>query len=113
MPKISILTAPHYQWGTSCDGWHLLKTPALNIIEERMPPNTAEQRHYHQHSHQFFYVLDGELTMELEGEHIILRASEGLEISPGQSHQALNQSQADTRFLVTSQPPSHGDRIEA
>jgi mannose-6-phosphate isomerase-like protein (cupin superfamily) len=35
-----------------------------------------------------------------------------MEISPGQRHQALNRSGAPVRMIVTSQPPSHGDRIE-
>jgi hypothetical protein len=28
-------------------------------------------------------------------------------------HQAINRSAAPVRFLVTSQPPSHGDRIDS
>ena len=41
-----------------------------------------------------------------------LKAGEGVEVSPGQAHQAMNRSGADVRFVVTSQPPSHGDRVE-
>jgi mannose-6-phosphate isomerase-like protein (cupin superfamily) len=32
----------------------------LSVIEERMPPGTAGQRHRHQRSRQFFFVLEGE-----------------------------------------------------
>ena len=35
------------------------------------------------------------------------------EIPPGEIHQAINRSAAPVRFLVTSQPPSHGDRIDS
>jgi hypothetical protein len=37
---------------------------------------------------------------------------EGIEVAPGQLHQAINRSHAPVRFVVTSQPPSHDDRIE-
>jgi mannose-6-phosphate isomerase-like protein (cupin superfamily) len=112
---ISEKTAEHYKWGgdlgTDCDGWHLVKTPDLSIIEELMPPGTSERRHYHLHSRQFFYVLDGILTLEVEDQSFVLQAGEGIEVSPPRPHQAFNRSLARVRFLVTSQPPSHSDRI--
>ncbi len=103
----------HYAWDRNCDGWHLVRNENLSVIEERMPPGTMEQRHFHAHARQFFYVLEGELTMEVEGRSVVLGARQGLEIAPGQAHQAMNRSEADVRFLVISQPPSHGDRTQA
>ena len=50
--------------------------------------------------------------MAVEHEEFTLRAGEGIEIAPGQVHQAINRGAEDARFLVTSQPPSHGDRME-
>ncbi|WP_188760005.1 cupin domain-containing protein [Edaphobacter acidisoli] len=108
---ISKDTAEHYLWGQGCDGWHLVRTPELSVIEERMPPGTSEARHYHVRARQFFYVLEGELTMEVERSFHTLRAGEGVEIAPGMAHQAFNRSGSDVRFLVTSHPPSHGDRV--
>jgi hypothetical protein len=49
--KISKYSAEHYLWGDHCDGWHLVKNQDLSIIHERMPANTSEIKHYHQHSH--------------------------------------------------------------
>jgi mannose-6-phosphate isomerase-like protein (cupin superfamily) len=108
---ISPQTAEHYQWGDSCDGWHLVRTTDLSIIEELMPPGTSEVRHLHLRSRQFFYVLEGELTIDVEQNSFVLQAGAGIEVSPGQQHQAFNRSSNPTRLLVTSQPPSHGDRI--
>jgi mannose-6-phosphate isomerase-like protein (cupin superfamily) len=110
---VRIANAEHYVWGGVCDGWHLLRGENLSVIEERMPPGAAEQRHFHERARQFFYVLEGELTMEVDKRNYRLAAGEGLEIAPGQAHQALNLSVAGTRFLVISQPPSHGDRQAA
>ncbi|WP_263410474.1 cupin domain-containing protein [Terriglobus tenax] len=109
---ISRQNAEHYVWGKECDGWYLVQQEGLNIIEERMPPGTSEVRHHHNRARQFAYVLEGELTMEVEHHDFTLRAGEGIEIHPGQNHQAINRSGKDVRFLMTSQPPSHGDRVD-
>lgn len=117
-PKItSAASAEHYTWGgsrgTDCDGWHLVRTPGLSVIEESMPPGTNEIRHSHVRARQFFFVLEGELTMEVEGSNLLLRAREGIEIRPGQWHRAVNRGEISVRMLVISQPPSHGDRVVA
>jgi mannose-6-phosphate isomerase-like protein (cupin superfamily) len=107
---ISIESAPHYSWG---DGWHLVRAEGLSVIEERMPPGTAERRHLHRAARQFFYVPAGELTLELDDAEHGLGPNQGLEVAPGLAHQAFNRGGSDVRFLVVSQPPSHGDRIDA
>ena len=109
---ISKDTAEHYTWGDGCDGWHLVKQPALSVIHERMPPGTAEARHYHARSRQFFFVLIGTATLEVDGAHEQLSPQQGREVPAGTPHQMFNMSEADVEFLVISQPPSHGDRVE-
>ena len=108
---ISIKTAEHYRWGMDCDGWHLLKSPDLSVIQECIPPGRSEVRHYHVVSRQFFFVLAGTLTVEIRGRVHVLRLHEGLEIPPGQPHRVFNDTPSDVSFLVISQPPSHGDRV--
>ncbi len=75
-----------------------------------MPSGAAEVRHRHLRARQFFYVLGGQLELEVEGTRHRLEAGTGLEITPGAAHQAANRSTDDVMFLVVSQPPSHGDR---
>ena len=105
--------AEHYVWGGTSDGWHLVRSASLSVIEERMPPGAREVRHRHGHARQFFYVLSGTLTIEVEGVRHRLLARTGIELPPGTAHQAFNESDADVEFLVVSTPPSHGDRIVA
>jgi mannose-6-phosphate isomerase-like protein (cupin superfamily) len=102
--------AEHYRWGDDCDGWHLVKDEHLSVIEEMMPTGAAEVRHRHQHAQQFFFVLAGEILMEIEGELTLVRAGSGIRVMPGTRHQVRNPSSSSARFLVISQPPSHGDR---
>src|SRR5882724_5811229 len=75
--------AEHYCWGDGCDGWHLLQSETLSVIEEQMP----------------------------HGASVRLSAREGLHISPGAQHRITNMSSETLEFLVISEPPSHGDRI--
>lgn len=111
MNPISRASAEHYTWGGSCDGWHLVKDTALSVIEEQMPPGTSEVLHYHKRCQQFFYLLSGEAVMEAESREVRLCAGEGVHILPGVRHQIRNASNQPARFLVISQPPSHGDRV--
>lgn len=107
---ISTAAAEHYVWGAGCDGWHLVRTPDLSIIQERMPPGAEEVRHRHRRARQFFYVIAGQLEVEVEGMLHRLEAGAGLEVAPGTAHQVSNRCAGDVTFLVVSQPPSHGDR---
>ena len=109
----SIRTAQHYVWGEKCDGWRLVHAAGLNVIEERMPPGTQEQRHWHARAMQVFYVLSGTLTLEVEGVRHQVGPRTALEIPSGMAHQAFNASDADVEFLVISMPPAQADRHKA
>jgi mannose-6-phosphate isomerase-like protein (cupin superfamily) len=110
--KFSISNAPHYKWGDICDGWWLKKEGPFTVISERMPPDTAEKKHLHNKTEQFFYCLEGSLTIVCETEKTTLHPHEGLTIKPGCPHQVFNTSTTDVHFLVISCPNAHGDRVE-
>lgn len=107
---VDLTTAPRYLWGAGCEGWHLVATPELSVIRERMPAGSSEVRHRHQRAQQFFFVLAGRLTIEVEGGERELDAGVGLQIPAGAAHQVFNRGIAPAEFLVVSQPRSHGDR---
>ncbi len=110
---VSIASAEHYTWGQGCDGWHLVKQDSLSVIQERMPAGTSEERHRHSRARQFFYVLRGTLTLEMEGVTHSLTAGTGIEVPAGAAHTAANQGPDEIEFLLVSQPPAHGDREPA
>ncbi len=107
----SIENAEHYVWGAVCDGWHLLKRDDISVIQERVPAGAAEVLHYHNTTRQFFYILEGEVTMMFEDREIGLRKGEGMEIAPKIRHQFKNKSNQDVHFLVISVPTTRGDRV--
>jgi mannose-6-phosphate isomerase-like protein (cupin superfamily) len=95
-----------------CDAWYLMKDPQFTVIEELMPPGSAETRHHHTKAQQFFFILSGEVLMEIDGEVTLVRAGSGIRILPGMKHQIRNPSPEAVRLLVVSHPPSRGDRID-
>ncbi len=112
LTPLSRENAEHYRWGDDCDAWWLVKDPNLTVIEELMPPGAAEIRHYHEKAQQFFFILSGEVLMELDGDTVLIPAGSGIRILAGTWHQVRNPSSSPVRFLVISQPPSRGDRFD-
>lgn len=102
----------HYYWGQQCSGWHLVKSEQLSVIEELMPPNTSEKKHFHEHSQQFFRILKGVATFMLEHETVQVPAGQGIHIPPKTKHQIRNDQEENLEFIVISQPTTRGDRIE-
>lgn len=110
--KISTANAEHYLWGRGCYGWHLVKEEQLSVIQESVPPGQAEAAHYHKRANQFFFVLSGEASLEVDQKLHKLGPNQGLYIPSGSHHQLRNEAQTELVFLVISTPKSHGDRIE-
>jgi mannose-6-phosphate isomerase-like protein (cupin superfamily) len=112
MSVIDTSNAENYQWGHGCSGWHLLKRDDFSVIEEFVPPGQIEQRHIHSNSRQFFYILQGEAVLEIDGRVLTLQAQQGIEIPPKVPHQFRNESNSEVRFLVVSVPKAQSDRAE-
>jgi mannose-6-phosphate isomerase-like protein (cupin superfamily) len=103
--------AEHYTWGNQCDGWHLLRSNTLSVIQERMPPGAAERLHFHEHAQQVFYILSGTATFEVETELQTVSTGQSIHIPKTTKHRILNNEVTDLNFIVISEPKSHGDRV--
>lgn len=114
MKKVSVQEPlKHYQWGDGCDGWNLVDEPTLSVKKERMPAGTAEALHYHEKAQQFFFILKGVATFEIEGENIIVKEQEGLHIPAGKKHRILNHQTIGLEFILSSEPSTVNDRINS
>ncbi len=103
----------HYLWGDQCDGWNLVDGTDLSVKMERMPPHAAEREHFHRHSRQFFFILEGAAVFYTQEGRVEVRAQQGFEIQPGVRHYITNESAEDVVFLLCSQPSTKNDRIES
>lgn len=101
----------YYQWGEGCEGWNLVDETSLSVKQERMPAGSAEEWHYHQYAQQFFFILKGQATFEIENETVIIKEQEGIQIKPGQKHRIINHTAFETEFILSSQPSTANDRI--
>ena len=101
----------HYQWGADCDGWNLVDEDALSVKQELMPAGAKEIKHYHQAAQQFFYILKGKATFEIENSIIEIKAGEGLRIEARTKHRIINEGKEDLEFILCSQPSTKNDRI--
>lgn len=111
--KTSLATAKHYNWARVADGWRLLDRPDLSVTYERCPPGIGEIRHRHTVARQFFWILDGEANLEIEGAVLRLGVGEGAEVAPGKAHRLWNAGTRDLLFFVVAAPNHVGDRVEA
>lgn len=108
---VSKENSSHYTWGNNCDGWHLAATQNLSVIHERVPAGCSEKRHLHEKAEQFFFILAGVATFEMNETVHTLKAQEGILVPPLQPHCLSNNKAEDLEFIVVSTPPSHKDRM--
>ena len=100
-------------WGSGCFSWDLVDRADMLVVQEVMPPGATEVRHFHSRARQFFFVLSGELSIEVEGKRTTLSTHDGMEIAPGRAHRVLNKSESEATFLAIACPTTKGDRTQA
>ncbi len=102
----------HYVWGDHCQGWKLVDGNDLSVIEEEMPPHTAEKSHFHKNAQQLFYVTSGVASFDADGKEYRVGPGKGFHLKAGVVHRISNDSDEDLKFVVISQPSTRGDRFE-
>jgi quercetin dioxygenase-like cupin family protein len=83
---------------------------ALLLFECRMPPGNGVPPH-HERNHEAFYVLDGTLEIEADGERYALGAGAFLSIRPGTVHALRNPGPGWLRALMLTTPGSQHVRF--
>ncbi len=110
--KVTKNSAEQYHWGTKGTGWLFHGSKEITIVEEKIAPGIKEIRHYHEQASQYFYIISGTGTFEINEESIMIGKGEFIEVSPGMVHQLKNESTEDLDFLIISTPNTFNDRIE-
>lgn len=80
-----------------------------SLAEATLPAGAATQRHYHKLSEEFYFILEGSGTMEIDGETREVRPGDAILIPPNSRHQ-ITASPTGLRFLCCCAPPyAHED----
>ena len=101
----------HYKWGNDYDGWVFVDTETLSIKLELMTGQAAETLHYHEKAQQFFFILKGIATFEMEEDFFSVKENEGFHIPAGKKHRIINNANTDLEFILSSQPSTNNDRF--
>lgn len=88
----------------------LSNAPVANqsLAEATLPPGAATDRHYHKASEEFYYLLEGRGTMEVDGATREVGPGDAILIPAGAWHQIT--AGEPLRFLCCCAPPyAHED----
>ena len=81
-----------------------------SLAEATVPAGTTTERHHHKVSEEFYFLLEGEGTMEIDGENREVRPGDAVLIPAGAWHQIT--ATKDLRFLCCCAPPyEHDDTV--
>ena len=79
-----------------------------SLAEATVPVGKPTQRHFHKLSEEFYFILEGEGIMEIDGESRPVSPGDAILIPPGAWHQIS--STTSLRFLCCCAPPyAHED----
>ena len=81
-----------------------------SLAEAVLPPGGATKRHWHNTSEEFYFILQGTGTMEIDGVKQQVKVGDAILIPNGHWHQIIADSHSELRFLCCCAPPySHED----
>ncbi len=81
-----------------------------SLAEATLPANGSTQRHYHKKSEEFYYLLEGEAEMEIDGVTKKMSSGDAVLIPAGAWHQITANEGGPIRLLCCCAPPySHED----
>ena len=80
-----------------------LRTQRQSLAEASLPPGGSTQRHYHGRSEEIYLLLEGDATMELDGEEQVVGPGDAVLIPHGSPHR-ITAGPGGTRFLCCCAP---------
>jgi quercetin dioxygenase-like cupin family protein len=100
-PRHNVLGATHLYKALAAETGY-----GLSVFEATVPPGVGAPPHTHAHEDEAFYLIEGEMTFEIEGRSLPLQlAAGGFAFAPrGSRHAFRNETDADAKMLVLSLP---------
>lgn len=82
-----------------------LTEDALEIESSWQPSGSPPPTHWHPHQHEHFEVLEGQLTVRLAGDELVVPAGETLHVPPRTAHSMWNAGTVPCRASWKVTPP--------
>ena len=74
------------------------------VFVQTVMPRNGPPAHFHRHTDEFFYVLDGELDVWVEGRHVRLKPGMSATLPRGLVHRFDNLTERPTKVLAVVTP---------
>ena len=107
-------TGPAF-WGPG-DTYTFLTTGAETdgayfVMEGLVPPDGGPPPHIHHHQAESFYIVEGQLEINLSGQLHEAKAGDFVHISKGTPHGFLNRSQTAAKMILTFVPAGEAEQF--
>lgn len=76
-----------------------------SLAEATLEAGNSTRRHYHRAAEEFYYLLEGRGTIEIDGRRRQVGPGDAILIPPGARHQLLADADHDVRLLCCCSPP--------
>ena len=100
-----------YRFGDSGPKY-LMQGPRMNFAVVQFMPGQDFQAHYHTFMEENFYILEGTVTIVVDGMSHELNPGQFIHIEPNEVHYVINKSSAVVRMVSSLAPFQQNDKIE-
>jgi quercetin dioxygenase-like cupin family protein len=100
-----------YRFGDSGPKY-LMHGPRMNFALVQFMPGQDFKAHYHEVMEENFFILEGTVTIVVDGNLHTLNPRQFIHIEPGEVHYIINKSSAIVRMTACLAPFREGDKIE-
>ncbi|MDR0551300.1 MAG: cupin domain-containing protein [Spirochaetaceae bacterium] len=91
---------------------YLVQGPRLNFAVVQFMPGQDFRAHYHNVMEENFYIMEGEVTIVVDGKPQNLSKGQLIHIEPGEVHYVVNRSAAPVKMIACLAPYQEKDKVE-
>ena len=100
-----------YRFGDSGPKY-LMRGPRSNFAIVQFMPGQDFQAHYHAIMEENFYILEGIMTIVVDGTPHDLKPGQFIHLEPNEVHYVINRTSSPARMVSTLAPFQDSDKIE-
>ena len=90
---------------------YLEKGPNMNFGLVQVLPEEEVSAHVHNYMQENFYILEGVVTMFIDGEKHVLKKGDYIHLEPGEVHKVCNYGDSNVKMVVTAAPYKENDKV--